>query len=117
VVGLTLREHFIAPVTRTFPINVSNVKGSFAHAWWVAGYIASPSGQSSETGTAMPPACQTAVHQQFEACLATHGFHRVVTYQPASRFWTFQAIEAGIFVLLAAALLTLAYRRVTTADA
>ena len=26
----------------------------------------------------------------------------VVTYQPADRFWTFQSIEAGIFVVLTA---------------
>jgi hypothetical protein len=30
------------------------------------------------------------------------GWRRVVTFQPDSRFWTFQAIEAGIFVALAA---------------
>lgn len=35
--------------------------------------------------------------------LASLGWRRLITYQPADRFWTFQAIEAGIFVLLAAA--------------
>jgi hypothetical protein len=29
-------------------------------------------------------------------------------YQPADRFWLFQAIEAALYVFLAAALLTLA---------
>ena len=29
----------------------------------------------------------------------------VITYQPADRFWTFQFIEAGIFVALTAAAL------------
>jgi hypothetical protein len=29
------------------------------------------------------------------------GLQTVVMYQPADRFWTFQAIESGIFVLLA----------------
>jgi hypothetical protein len=33
-------------------------------------------------------------------------------YQPASRFWLFQGVEAAIFVLLAAGLLALAYRLV-----
>jgi hypothetical protein len=33
------------------------------------------------------------------------GWRRVVTYQPDSRFWTFQAIEAGIFFALAALVL------------
>lgn len=33
--------------------------------------------------------------------VAQHTFHIVVTYQPASLYWAFQWIEAGIFVLLA----------------
>jgi hypothetical protein len=33
--------------------------------------------------------------------LATLGWRRVITFQPADRFWAFQAIEAGIFVALA----------------
>ena len=36
--------------------------------------------------------------------LVTLGWKRVVAYQPAGRFWTFQLIEAGIFVALAVAL-------------
>jgi hypothetical protein len=32
-------------------------------------------------------------------------FREFITYQPADRFWTFQLIETGIFVLIAAALL------------
>ena len=35
--------------------------------------------------------------------LVTLGWKRVISYQPAGRFWTFQLIEAGIFVALAAA--------------
>jgi hypothetical protein len=31
--------------------------------------------------------------------------HNLISYQPADRFWAFQSIEAGIFVLLAAAAL------------
>ena len=33
-------------------------------------------------------------------------FHGFVTYQPAGRYWAFQGIETGIFVVLAAILLT-----------
>jgi hypothetical protein len=32
-----------------------------------------------------------------------------VTYQPASRFWAFQGIETGIFVMLAAILLAVTF--------
>jgi hypothetical protein len=32
-------------------------------------------------------------------------FHGYLTYQPADRFWTFQGIETGIFLVLAATLI------------
>jgi hypothetical protein len=44
--------------------------------------------------------------------LAAHGYTQVITYQPASRFWVFQGIEAGGCLLLAAVALALAYRLV-----
>jgi hypothetical protein len=39
-------------------------------------------------------------------CVHTLGahYHEVVTYQPASRFWTFQTMETALFVVLAVAL-------------
>jgi hypothetical protein len=50
-------------------------------------------------------------------CMAARGFHSQVIYQPATRFWAFQGIEAGIFVVLAAALIALTWRLVLTRDA
>jgi hypothetical protein len=44
--------------------------------------------------------------------LHEHGIRHWVVYQPVSRFWTFQLIETGIFVGLAAVLLTLVVWRV-----
>jgi hypothetical protein len=38
-----------------------------------------------------------------------HGYRGYVTYQPASRFWAFQGIETGIFVILAAILLAVTF--------
>jgi hypothetical protein len=40
-----------------------------------------------------------------------------VTYQPASRYWAFQGIETGIFLLLAAALIAVAFAVVSRRDA
>jgi MYXO-CTERM domain-containing protein len=40
-----------------------------------------------------------------------------MAYQPADRFWTFQAIEAGIFTGLAALLALLTLWRVRRRDA
>jgi hypothetical protein len=53
-------------------------------------------GNANENGSPLP-------------CLAAHGYRGYVTYQPASRFWAFQGIEAGIFVVLAAALLAVTF--------
>ena len=37
--------------------------------------------------------------------MAAHGYRGYLAYQPADRFWAFQGIETGIFLVLAAALL------------
>ena len=41
--------------------------------------------------------------------MAAHGYRGYLTYQPASRFWAFQGIETGIFVVLAAVLLAVTF--------
>lgn len=43
-------------------------------------------------------------------CYREHGFQQAVRYQPSERFWLFQGIESGIFLLLAGGLLALAAR-------
>jgi hypothetical protein len=40
------------------------------------------------------------------ACLTRYGYRGFLTYQPAGRYWAFQGIETGLFVFLAAALIT-----------
>ncbi|HKT43861.1 MAG TPA: hypothetical protein VJQ85_03605 [Gaiellaceae bacterium] len=40
--------------------------------------------------------------------IVTLGWRRLITYQPAGRFWTFQLLEAGLFVGLAALVVLLA---------
>jgi len=41
----------------------------------------------------------------------------LLTYQPANRFWAFQGIEAGVFIVLVAGAVALAYWMVVTRDA
>ena len=53
----------------------------------------------------------------FDACMARHGYHASSTYQPAGRYWTFQWIEAGIFVGISALLVTAAVVLVLRRDA
>ena len=58
-------------------------------------------------GEPIPAVCQTAVQHpaSIAPCMAAQGYRGYLTYQPASRFWAFQGIETGIFVVLAAVLL------------
>lgn len=49
--------------------------------------------------------------------LQEHGVIRRLAYQPADRYWTFQAIEAAIFTALAALFALLTLWRVRTRDA
>ncbi len=51
------------------------------------------------------------------SCLQAHGWRGFATYQPASRYWPFQGIETGIFVLLAAALIAVTFVIIRRRDA
>jgi hypothetical protein len=61
-----------------------------------AGYLPSPCAALAEGASTITPSCRQALD----------GFRGFITYQPASRYWAFQGIETGIFILLAAILLT-----------
>jgi ABC-type transport system involved in multi-copper enzyme maturation permease subunit len=53
----------------------------------------------------VPAACmQAATGDSGLDCLASHGIRVAVTYQPASRYWTFEWTEAAIYLVLALAL-------------
>ena len=51
------------------------------------------------------------------SCMQAHGWRGFATYQPASRYWSFQGIETGIYVLLAAALIAVTFAIVRRRDA
>ena len=51
------------------------------------------------------------------SCLQSAGFRQFVTYQPGWRYWPFQGIETGIYVLLAAVLLAVTWYLVRRRDA
>jgi hypothetical protein len=56
--------------------------------------------RSNGSGTAqVPQRAEDALHACVAKVAAT--YHQVVTYQPASRYWTFQWMETGLFVTLA----------------
>jgi hypothetical protein len=65
---------------------------------------------AGEPVSAVPAACMQAMqsgkadHPALLDCLDSHGIRVAVTYQPASRYWTFQWSETAIYVALAVAL-------------
>jgi hypothetical protein len=128
-----VRPHFITAVTTYY-----NVTGMFtpSGAAWVLGQgMVSPTGQVVSYampdlyGGALPASCANLLPtgtpvkgasssmNAVYSCLQAHGWRGFVTYQPASRWWAFQGIETGIYVLLAAALVAVTFVIVRRRDA
>jgi hypothetical protein len=61
----------------------------------------------SGSGLATKPASADAIWQ----CMDRQGYRDVVTYQPADRYWSIQAAETGMFLVLALALAGLSFWR------
>ncbi|HUC22649.1 MAG TPA: hypothetical protein VMA73_08075 [Streptosporangiaceae bacterium] len=130
VVGQDFRSRYLTAVTETFGFlqraghRPAVPTGSY---WLVSKGLVGPHGlvpTSQPNGggisvgvrgfpsinlTNMPSACQALVFRNPRGvfpCLTAHGYRGLfITYQPADRYWAFQGIETGIFVLLAAALI------------
>ena len=79
-------------------------------------------------GDALPASCQKLLNagpatksggslNAVFSCMQAHGWRGFATYQPASRYWSFQGIETGIYVLLAAALIAVTFAIVRRRDA
>jgi hypothetical protein len=136
-----LRAHFLTPVTTYFPLG-----GGFTpagSAWQLAAGFVGANGHAisipqSTNGpvlgvglaglpvSALPAQCQAAAgngpftpaaYHAVLSCAQAQHIQAYVTYQPASRYWAFQGIETGIFVLLAAMLLAITYAVITRRDA
>jgi hypothetical protein len=121
VTALWLRPHYLTPVTAFYKVTGGYTPpGAY---WQVASGVLDPSGHpvpspngpaasgiamgylpascaplNSPRSVTVPPSCAQALAR----------FRGFITYQPVGRYWTFQGIEAGIFLGLAAILLTVA---------
>jgi hypothetical protein len=94
-----LRPHYLSPLHST----VSGIgAGERARDWVLQNSLVDAVGRQISTAhedSAIVHAQQARIDPQ--GYLLSLGWRRALTYQPAGRFWTFQAIEAGIFVVLA----------------
>jgi ABC-2 family transporter protein len=121
--GAYLRQHYEAPLVTSNP----NVPGSawVISQWWAKG--GKPVGLSALNQVLRAVGVRAASPGRFQAFgsslgnhnpvqyLVQHGFTQMTSYQPASRFWTFQWIEGGwllaLSVLLIAVTVWLVQRR------
>jgi hypothetical protein len=95
-----VRPSFLEPLHRTV---VASDTGRQAGDWVLSDTLVDAAGRTITTGRedlAILHAQQAGIDPH--TYLVTLGWQRVISYQPAGRFWTFQLIEAGIFVGLAA---------------
>jgi hypothetical protein len=112
------RPHYLTPASRLLPFSLAN-GGVPSGSWLISSVVAGPGGQryGSFTFHDVPAACRSLGPKPSPSCMTAHGFHVLITYQPAGRFWAFQGIEAGIFLVLAAALMAVTFRLVLARDA
>jgi hypothetical protein len=130
-------DDFVRPHLMTAVTSYYNVTGFFnppGAAWTLSSGMVSPTGQVvpfTYPGlyTGLPASCQALVPtgppskgsgqstNALYSCIQAHGWRAFVTYQPAGRWWAFQGIETGIYLLLAAALVAVAIVIVRRRDA
>jgi hypothetical protein len=121
LIAQVLRPHYMPPVTVYYKLTRSYApKGSYLTVrQGVVGPDGAPAAGLSNynfNGTPVPATCARAT-QNPAPCMAAHGYRGYLAYQPASRFWAFQGIETGIFVVLAAVLLGVTFWVLTRRDA
>lgn len=132
VISDLLRQHYMAAVTTYY-----NVTGSFTppgQAWVLAQGAVSKTGVVVPAGwgdlfPALPAPCRRLLSTAAPtgksgssgnavfSCMQAHGWRGFATYQPASRYWPFQGIETGIYLLLAAALIAATFIIIRRRDA
>jgi hypothetical protein len=124
LLALWLRLHYMTPVTVYYKLTAPfKPAGSYLSVsqgivgpngkspggltdYYVDGLQVPAGGQNCMTRTSFNGAASSGGDLAAQLrCLAGHGYRGYLGYQPASRFWAFQGIETGIFVILAAALL------------
>jgi len=100
-----VRPHFLAPLHQT--VGATDAGGQ-SGAWVLSDTLVDAAGRTITSGRE-DIAVLHAQHAGIDphTYFVTLGWKRAISYQPAGRFWTFQLIEAGVFIALAAAVVAL----------
>ena len=105
LVSVYLRPHYLTPITRSFPLNADAALPS--GSWRMKESLVNAVGKSTDGRITVPASCGR-IGKDPASCLSRLGYHEIVKYQPPSHYWPFQWIESGIFLTLAAVLITVA---------
>lgn len=118
VITIYLRPHYLAPVRLSVPLT-SHGGGVPANAWVLSNDLVNPAGRVIHFvgPSSLPAACHNVAVTAMDSCMTSQGYKSLIVFQPDSRFWTLQGIEAGLFLVLAVPLVAFAYRRVCRGDA
>jgi hypothetical protein len=65
----------------------------------------------------LPSACRDLTGNRLGACLDASGYHRLISYLPANRFWELQGVEGSLYLAAAAFLVSFAFWWVARRDA
>jgi len=108
LVAVYLRPHYLKSFTRTFPLGGPSSLPS--GSWTLSEHLVDGAGHSLSGQLSMPAACAPGVNGKAAAfeCLSRLGYHRVFTYHSPGQYWSFQWIEAGLFLALTAGLVAFA---------
>jgi ABC-2 family transporter len=99
------RPHYQAARTASVPLtHRQELPGSP----WIIARDLTQNGHTVTGAVKAPGQCAVATRDEMSQCLDRLGYRMVTKYQPSGRYWTFQFIEAAIFVALAAILITAA---------
>jgi hypothetical protein len=100
------RPHYRPPLVADQPVNLAHLGSADKaglHDWILGGLqIVDRAGHPIANLPALCPSKGDVV-----ACVRSHGVRLHEVWQPASRFWTFQGIEAAVFITLACGLAAL----------
>ena len=112
------RPHYLTAASTLLPLGTAN-DGVPPGSWVLSSVVIGAGGQryGSFTFQDIPTACRGQGPKPSPSCMTAHGCRVLTTYQPAGRFWAFQGIETGIFLVLAAALIAVTFRLVLARDA
>lgn len=105
-VELAARKHYMSPVIRYASMKGA---GTVPAGSWTISQDLTLHGKVITGPIAVPGPCAgTGSREAMNACMQQHGYRLRTVYQPASRYWTFQWIEFGVFAGIAAVLVAVA---------